>query len=452
MASVNPLREFLFALMADRVASRFVESRVFPNEKALKKYLRKHPKADKGLHWVEKEDHSKKEEEKKEKDKGGQGQGEGGAAKKAPKIKVTKVHVPKPTQPDRKPAGKGKPPKDPKTAARVGLPGKTVAPPPKELPRLTKGLTKDEKLIQDTMCQLFEKDPEKAAKAFTDKIAAKNNYTFEMDAAKGLLPGWSRPDLPDDPKNKVHPERADFRGRYNAVLHQAASAICKKAFMNRLDELAKLPEDDPKRRILVTSGGVAAGKGLALGGAPELSAGVGATWDAAGEQNCTENEWIMEECEKRGLKPSFLFVHADPIKTWQGVVNRAKGQGRMVDAQLFADSYATGAKNFKAFYDKYKDKANFTFGTLEKDDKGVPLMEDDLDAEGKQQKDEKGNVKRKPRPVKPMREFPDDALKYTTEQIYEAASKELDRAYDAKEISDHIYQGGTAGRRFFEEE
>jgi len=311
------------------------------------------------------------------------------------------------------------------------------------------------------MCEIFEQNPDAAAQRFLDEIAKKGKpaYVFETDAAKMLHPGWARPDLPNDEKGQpINEERADFRGRYNAVLHQAANAIVKKAFMKRLDEIAKMPEGD--RKILVTSGGVAAGKGMALGAKPALSEGVAATWDAAGEQNATENEWLMKECMSRGIKPTFLFVHSDPIKTYQGVIARAKGQGRMVDAQLFADSYATGAKNFKEFYDKYKDQANFSFGALDKDDSGAPVKDPELDENGEPKKDKDGKPvwklddkgQPKLKPARMMDAFPEEALQSTTEEIYAAASKKLDEAYSKGEIGDHIYHGGTAGRRMFQGE
>lgn len=351
----------------------------FTSPETMKEYLHEHPGADPKNHWVKDQGEDKKKEE-------------GG-----------KAEVPK-----------SKPMAKPKEQARVGVAGAEVPPPPKQLPRLA-NLRDDEKKYEDRMNSVFEENPEGAAKAFLES-AEKNNWVFETDAAKNLLPEWSRPDLPADEK-KVHPERAEFRGKYNAVLHQAANAIAKRAFVSRLDEIAKMPED--KRKVLVTSGGVAAGKGSALAAQPDLAKSVAATWDAAGEQNATENEWLLEECKKRGIRPTFLFVHADPKESWPGVVERAKGIGRMVDAQLFADSYAVGSKNFADFHDKHKDEADFVFGVFQ--------------GRGK--------------PAKITDTMPEEATKLDADDIYQHASKYIDEKKD--DLPAYIYDGATIGRRAF---
>jgi hypothetical protein len=107
---------------------------------------------------------------------------------------------------------------------------------------------------------------------------------------------------------------------------------------------------------------------------------VGAVWDAAGEQNATENPWILEECKKRGLKAVFAFVHADPVNTWEnpdrGVIERAGKVGRMVDARPFADSYSYGPRNFQAFMDKNKDDPDATFFVINNATGGKPVKEE----------------------------------------------------------------------------
>lgn len=380
------LREFQDAILVHNIVASFRQAMEHATPEARKKYLHDHPQADPGNHTVKKKDEEK-----------GSKEDEGGSKSKGPK------HVPT-----------SKPMAKPKEAARVGVSGKEVPPPPKKLPKL-QNLSEDERKYEARMNESFEKNPDGAAKAFSE-AAEKNDWVFETDAAKNLLPEWSRPDLPKEAKGEpINPERAEFRGKYNAVLHQAANAIAKRAFVSRLDEIAKMPED--KRKILVTSGGVAAGKGSALAAQPDLAKSAAATWDAAGEQNATENEWLLEECKKRGIRPTFLFVHADPKQSWPGVVERAKGIGRMVDAQLFADSYAQGAKNFNDFYEKHKDDANFVFGEFQ--------------GRGK--------------PAKIGDKMPDDALKLDADDIYQHASKYIDEKKD--ELPDYIYKGATIGRR-----
>jgi len=367
--------------MTLRVAYRYLLGMEFPTPQALETYLDEHPRADKSRHTVKK--HEKDEK---------------GKETKSPKVPKSKAL------------------KQPEKVSRVGIHGDKVLPPPK-LPRLT-GLSDDEKEMETKMNTAIEKDPEGAAKAF-HAVAKANNWVFETDGAKSLMPEWTRPDLPDDEKGKVHPDRAAFRGKYNAVLHQGANAIAKRAFISRLDEIEKMPED--KRKVLVTSGGVAAGKGSALAAQPDLAKSVAATWDAAGEQNATENEWLLEECKKRGIKPVFLFVHADPKKSWPGVIERAKGIGRMVDAQLFADSYAVGAKNFGDFHKKYKDEATFVFGKFKGRGEPAEIVED----------------------------MPEEALKLDAKEIYEYASQYTDEKKD--DLPEYVYKGATIGRRTWAE-
>lgn len=100
----------------------------------------------------------------------------------------------------------------------------------------------------------------------------------------------------------------------------------------------------------------------------DIKSKVGAVWDAAGEQNSTENPWILNEARKRGLNTVFAFVDADPQVTWEnpkrGVVERAGREGRMVDARLFAESYTVGAKNFDAFHQAHRGEADASFVVL----------------------------------------------------------------------------------------
>ncbi len=299
-------------------------------------------------------------------------------------------------------------------AARVGVPAFQVPPLPPigRLPNLTAA----EREMEDKFASTYEQYPEEMADAFYQE-AAKNNYVFETDAAKALMPEWSRPDLPPDQKGQpINPERAQTRALFNTAMHQTANAIAKRAFIKRLDEIAKMPPE--KRTILVTSGGVAGGKGSALAAKPELAQSVSATWDAAGEQNATENPWLLAECEKRGIKPVFLFVAADPAKTWPGAVERAKGIGRMVDARVFADSYAHGAKNFAAFHEKNKDRATFIFAKAAKG-----------------------------QPAQFLDKMPPEALSTSADQVYEDAMQYVEK--NKASLPPHIVTGATAGQRIW---
>lgn len=307
-----------------------------------------------------------------------------------------------------------------KHAARVGVPGSMVLPPP-GVPRLPNS-SEEEQAFEEAFATAFEADPDKMASAFAE-LAAGQNHVFETDGAKALMHDWQRPDLPADEKGKpINPERAKVRSRYNTALHQTANAIAKRAFIQRLDDVAKMPED--KRKILVTSGGVASGKGVALGARPDLPAGVAATWDAAGEQNGTENDWVMAEAKKRGIRPTFLFVHAEPEARWKGAVERAKSVGRMVDARLFADSYAEGARNFAEFKAKNKDDADFVIAELDFPAGGKPT-------------------------VKMSDEVPEAATQLDADKLYASSLAHIDREHKAGNISDDIHAGATAGRRIW---
>lgn len=242
--------------------------------------------------------------------------------------------------------------------ARIGVPAMSVPPPP-SIPPLP-NLTPAERKVETDFIDHYQKNPDKIAADFRSvciiKGAAKGDPpTFGTDDAKELSPDWNREDLK---------ERSQNRATLNCALHATANAICKRAFLQHLDSLNKGDE------VLVTVGGCGAGKGYSLGKSPPvlaMKAGSKAVWDSAGDQNATENKWIQSECEKRGLKATYVFVHADPKEQWanpeRGVVKRAgsPNDGRMVDAQVFADSYALGAKNHQAFYEKNKDNPNAKF-------------------------------------------------------------------------------------------
>jgi hypothetical protein len=348
--------------------------------------------------------------------------------------------------------------------ARVGVPADQVPPPPDKMPRLP-NLTDEEREIESRFADAFEKAPALMTAAYTDsvkKIAERKggppkfvtddvknlseDYTPMLDNSEGadlFLTITAMKDegldhdeivesLTDEEKLlylKTRREIGKQRARNNTLLHQTANAIAKRAFVEQLDELSKLDDDDPKKSVLVTSGGCGAGKGFALENAPDSEKGkvqgVGAIWDAAGEQNATENPWIMEECRKRGIKAKFLFVDSDPDKTWDGdwgVMKRAanpppKGEGRMVDARVFADSYANGAKNFKAFHDKNKDSGDAEFIMINSRG-GKPTVTDRVS---------------------------DEALSLDADALYAKAMKSVSEGAP----SDAIKEGATKGKRIW---
>lgn len=365
---------------------------------------------------------------------------------------------------------------------RVGVPGKVVPPPP-PIPRLP-NLTETERAIESNFADRFEKNHEEVVNHYLAELQAGRigdaPNIYATDDAKHLSPDYSpveltskikeisgkikplakklseeeksvkagnKPTLSEEDKasikKQIEPlerelepydtELKALRSRHNVLLHQTSNAIVKRAFVKQLDELAKLPPGHPKRQILVTSGGVASGKGYAIGEVEQtkkLAGEVGAVWDAAGEQNAAENPWVLEECRKRGLKPSFLYVDSDPSVTWadpnRGVVERAGKKGRMVDARVFADSYAIGSKNFKAFHDQHFGK---------KDEKGEEYADFIV----------LSSRSGPPQPL-PRGHFPEEALKKDAETIYAEASKTID---DHKTVGQPVRDGATIGRRLW---
>lgn len=264
-------------------------------------------------------------------------------------------------------------------AARVGVPAHEVPPPPK-IPRLP-NLTKAERAEEKKFADAYEKDPDGMARTYLEKIAKSSDPPkFETDAAKGLSATWNHEDIGT---------RAQNRAQYNTALHQTANAVTKRAFQQHLDTLKEGDE------ILVTVGGCGAGKGYALKNVPEaleVAKRSKAIWDSAGDQNATENTWLLEEAKKRGLKLNMVYVHADPKTQWadpeRGVVKRASSpdDGRMVDASVFADSYALGAKNMRAFVEKHGKDPDVNFTYL--DNRGKPKLMDGLPKDAEVNRDE----------------------------------------------------------------
>jgi hypothetical protein len=285
---------------------------------------------------------------------------------------------------------------DPKTgvsaAARVGVPGMESPPPPKTIGRLP-NLTEKERAAESRFADAFLADPDgvvaKYRAAQNHVVGEKNGkpvyeigdapHIYGTDDVKALSLDYNPPGASEE-------ESKAAKGIYNVALHQTANAIAKRAFLQKLTELAQGPEE--KRTVLVTSGGVASGKGYALKNIPETAGmldAAGAVWDAAGEQNATENPWVLDECRKRGIKTIFAFIHADPVSTWEnpegGVVERAGKIGRMVSANLFADSYAIGARNFQAFMSQHGKDADARFFVLKNARGSKPTRQDAIPEE-----------------------------------------------------------------------
>lgn len=306
-------------------------------------------------------------------------------------------------------------------AARVGVPPMEVPPPP-PFPKLP-NLAPDERAVEQGWLHYLTENTDKATDEYL-KMAQSRGNTFETDGVKELCADWSPPKSAgmseDDVKNN--------RGQYNLALHQGANAICKRAFLKHLDSIK-----GSGKPVLVTCGGTGAGKGFMLEPGHEVESVkkvsdiAGAIWDSAGDQNGTENDWIQQECEKRGLKAYYAYVHNNPEKCWadpkRGVVQRANAKGRMIDAHVMADSYAYGAKNMKAFYDKHKDNPNAGFFFVDNE-----------------HMDAKGNAQEIP-------EIPKEALSIDRDALHKKLLETVKERQD--QLRPAVVRGATAGLRIW---
>lgn len=253
-------------------------------------------------------------------------------------------------------------------AARVGVPAHVVPPPPDKIERLP-NLTETERYHEDAFAKMFEQNPD----GFADRIIGEMQAgrlgdapnIFATDEAKMMYDPWrGQSTMGPNGKPILTDQTKAFRATMNTALHQTANASMKRAFVRYLDEVvSKQPSE--QRHVLVTAGGVAAGKGHALkniGHMNDLQHSASAVWDSAGEQNSTELDWVADLCRDRGIKMTAVFVNANPQEVWAtphgGVIERANDKGRMVDARAFADSYTHGAKNFQRFVDNNRDNPN----------------------------------------------------------------------------------------------
>ncbi len=324
-------------------------------------------------------------------------------------------------------------PKPSYTKARVGVPADEVPPPPKDGIGRLPNLDADQRRVETNFADGYLKNPDKYVAKYRAALSAGKvgvaPNVYATDDVKMLNKDWN----PGRAKagEKLPMDSREAMAKYNTAVHQTANAIAKKAFVEKLDELQNLPDGHPLKSILVTNGGCAAGKGSTLSHAEEKDSPynhlvptakqVGAVWDAAGEQNATENEWLLKECKSRGIKPTFAYVWAEPKDTWaasdRGVIRRAEKKGRMVDARLFADSYAEGAKNMNTFVDKHKDDPDASFVFIDNRKKGEPKI---------------------------LKDFPRETLKWDGEKIYKDAVDDL-KSRKGK-LSKSLYEGGLNGQ------
>ena len=288
--------------------------------------------------------------------------------------------------------------------SRVGVPGMEV---PKTIPRVP-GLLHDEWAVEERFATAYERDPAKMVNDYMADVASSQTpNTFSTDDAKRRSSDYVK-------------DKATM-AQYNIAVHQTANAIAKAAFVKYLDDVVvKLPVE--QQSIMVTAGGVAAGKGYALDNVERtqaLAKLAGAVYDTAGEQNSTELPWLLAQAEKRGLRVAFVYIDADPHRTFDRVIERTVTKGRGVDGTLYADSYAIGAKNFKAFHDQNARKSNTAFIYL--DNHTVP---------------------------KQIFEFPSKAL-VAQQDVFNSVDKIISDKLKAGKLPLHVVKSISAGRRLW---
>lgn len=218
-------------------------------------------------------------------------------------------------------------------------------------------LSAREREIETAFAEWIEGDPSRAVEAaarLAEANGSPDQPIFEVDSIKRLVPEYGSDGKPSSDDEYL------FRLEHNHALHPAAVALARMAFIDRLDVLATLPAGDPAKRVFVTNGGCAAGKGSlteivknALGD----KARFGAVWDAAGEGDALENAWVLRAAGARDIDVVFGYAQADPRTRYEGVLARAEGTGRVVDVLTFVNSYAEGARAFRAFLDSAEYRA-----------------------------------------------------------------------------------------------
>jgi len=231
-----------------------------------------------------------------------------------------------------------------------------------------------ERIIEQEFTDAFRTKGHRMVREFLKNVKA-GMYgppnVIAPDDAKLLSPRYARNDvfagkpvtaleeLDPESKAKVQQSRAEA----NIPLHMTATVIARLALIQSLDDLAKDSTIPPeKKTLLVTCGGVAAGKGYAVKHASDklgdLAKSAALVYDTDGETSGTFNSFVMKACQDRGIHPIFLYVHADANTAWERVLSRAAKEGRMVSEEPFLDSHVDSPRNFAAFHAANKDQLN----------------------------------------------------------------------------------------------
>lgn len=290
-------------------------------------------------------------------------------------------------------------------ASIVGVAGDSI---PEKVPRI-KGLSKEQKQIESEFAKNWD-DPKQREKALNEigQMEPFNKGTVETDAIKQLDPKWGKDSRIKEIQKAIEKGEASkemvnelagymkYRQENNTILHQTANVLAKEYFKRQV-------EANPKAEILVTSGGCGSGKGYFL----ESTDAIGRkadrpwgqieikdktngfakkhidsvlgnkntiTWDAAGDQNSTELNWLASFDKKMTV----VHTVGDPAKNaaakGSGLTDRALTKGRMVDATVYAHSYTIGNQNTNNFYKANADNPKITFLKVENGGRGGDVI------------------------------------------------------------------------------
>ena len=340
----------------------------------------------------------------------------------------------------------------------VGVAGNEI---PDKVPRI-KTLDGEQKKIQEEFAKNWE-DKKKRAEALKKlkDMEPFNQGTVETDAIKQLDPRWGTKDRFETLTQKEVDGTASlaeinelagyrkYRQENNTILHQTANALAKE-YMRQ--QVAK----DPNVTVVVTSGGCGSGKGFGLqelgkklikeGSDPKLyskfekaTSGKKLIWDAAGDQNGTELDWVSGLGQKNTVilhtvgDPKFNANNAVYAKKGEaksqssGLVKRALSDGRMVDGTVYAQSYEIGNANAQAFYQSQKGNSNIAFFKIVNPGKGY-----------------NGEVKETTRLVEFTTKHKFEDIKLSSSQATQLIKDGLKELPDVSQsVKDSILKGGT---------
>lgn len=271
-------------------------------------------------------------------------------------------------------------------------------------------LNPTERIIEKEFASAFQAHPRRMVREFLKMVRRGGGNVIEPDNAKLLSPRFARPDLMKQIADaqaqiqafggfhtavaaaeterleltiaKAKSEIKRSRAESNIPTHMTATAIARLTLVQMLEDLAKdtsIPAD--QKTLLVTCGGCAAGKGTSLTKAGELVPAVktaSLVYDTDGETSGVFNEFVLAECRKHGIKPTFLYVHADPVQAWDRVYSRADQVGRMVSEEPFIDSHVDSPRNFDKFFRQHRRDKDVTFVIIDNSKGGAPELVSEL--------------------------------------------------------------------------